>query len=207
MNTLIITTVAVLTLWSLYGYFGSRVEQATYTVIKKGSGYEIRNYPSHIVAQTVVTGTYSDSMRQGFTIVAGYIFGGNTKKESIAMTSPVTMQNPASEKIAMTSPVLVSNEGSSRIISFGMPKSYTLETLPKPTDTRVNIVEVPEKKYALIRFAGYRTNARIQKMEKVLLDILSKDKIETVGAPSYAGYNAPGTPPWMTRNEVLIETK
>lgn len=197
----------LLLLWSLYGYFGSRVEQAEYTVLKIADGYEIRNYPSHLVAKTTVTGSYSQSMSMGFSLVAGYIFGANTKKQTIAMTSPVLMEENVFEKIAMTAPVMVDNENEMRTISFGMPKSYTLDTLPTPTDSRVTIVEVPTKKFAVLRFAGYRTDNHIQAMEKKLLELLSQDKIETLGKPSYAGYNAPGTPPWMTRNEVLIETR
>lgn len=198
---------AVIILWSLYGYFGSRVEQAEYSVVKKAKGYEIRKYPSHIVAETTVTGSYSQSMSQGFRIVAGYIFGANTKKQSIAMTSPVVTQEAASEKIAMTAPVVVANESETRTISFGMPKSYTLDTLPTPSDSRVKIVEIPEKKFAVLRFAGYRTDARIHAKEQQLLEMLSRDGVEVLSKPSYAGYNAPGTPPWMTRNEVLVEVK
>jgi hypothetical protein len=44
-------------------------------------------------------------------------------------------------------------------------------------------------------------------MRKKLLAALARDKIGTQGNPSYAGYNAPWTPPWMRRNEVLIEIK
>jgi hypothetical protein len=146
-------------------------------------------------------------MNSGFSIVAGYIFGGNVKKENIAMTAPVVMQEKSSEKIAMTAPVVMSDTGNSRTISFGMPKGYTLETLPTPTDPRVKLVEVQDKKFAVITFSGYRTNTRIEKMEEKLLSSLAKDKVEVIGVPSYAGYNAPGTPPWMTRNEVLVEVK
>lgn len=71
----------------------------------------------------------------------------------------------------------------------------------------MKIVEIPDKKFAVLRFAGYRTNTRIQTMEKKLLELLSRDGIDTLSKPSYAGYNAPGTPPWMTRNEVLVEVK
>jgi effector-binding domain-containing protein len=199
--------VLILVLWSIYGYFGSRVEQAQYSVIKKAKGYEIRNYPRHIVAQTTVTGSYRQSMSTGFSIVAGYIFGANTKKQSIAMTSPVVMEGGTSEKIAMTAPVMVNNGSESRTISFGMPKSYTMETLPTPSDSRVKIVEIPDKKFAVLRFTGYRTDSRIQNMEKKLLELLSRDKVEVLSKTFYAGYNAPGTPPWMTRNEVLVEVK
>lgn len=207
MKIILLTILVLLILWSLYGYFGSRVEQAEYTVLKKENGYEIRSYPRHLVAQTTVTGSYGQSMSKGFSLVAGYIFGANTKKQSIAMTSPVVMEEGVSEKIAMTAPVIVDNEREARTISFGMPKSYTIDTLPVPSDSRVKIVEIPTKKFAILRFAGYRTDTRIQAMEKKLLELLSRDTIETLSKPSYAGYNAPGTPPWMTRNEVLVEIK
>ena len=144
--------IVIFILWSVYGYFGPRVEQMDYSVIKKARDYEIRNYPTHIVAQTTVSGSYGDAMNKGFTIVAGYIFGGNTKKESVDMTSPVVMQEKALEKIAITAPVMVN-------------------------------------------------------MERKLLALLLEDKIEIVGTPFYIGYNTPGTPLWMIRNEVLIEIK
>jgi len=207
MKIVIYGVLVVLVLWSLYGYFSSHVEQAEYSVVKKANDYEIRKYPAHIVAQTSVQGNYQDSMSDGFKIVAGYIFGGNVKKESIAMTAPVVVQEKKSEKIPMTTPVILSGEEDKRVLSFVMPKSYTIDTLPTPTDPRVKVVEVPEKQYAAIRFSGYRTSAHIEKTEKKLLEALRRDGVTIVGAPSYAGYNAPGTPPWMVRNEVLIEVK
>lgn len=124
------------------------------------------------------------------------------------MTAPVAIQNAeenTSEKIAMTSPVLASIEGTSHVISFGMPRGYTLDTLPEPQDKRVKIVMVPQKTYAVLRFFGWRSNARTQRMQEKLLALLKRDSVTAVGAPIYAGYNAPWTPPWMTRNEVLIE--
>lgn len=207
MNISLYIVLFILFLWSLYGFFGSRVEQAKYTVIQKRKGYEIRNYPRHIVAQTTVTGSYDEPLSQGFRIVAGYIFGANTKKQNIAMTSPVIMQENVSEKIAMTAPVMVSTLDKTRTISFGMPKTYTMDTLPTPSDPQVKIVEIPDKKFAALRFTGFRTGARTLAMEKKLLSLLAKDNVVVVSEPSYAGYNAPGTPPWMTRNEVLVEVK
>ncbi len=207
-NTLVVLVVIII-LWSVWGYFGSRVEQTEYMVLEKKDGYEIREYPAHIVAQTMVSGDYSESMESGFTIVAGYIFGGNTKKESIAMTAPVVAQSGAekktSESIAMTAPVVATTEGDSQTISFSMPRSYTFETLPTPDDSRVKIVMIPAKKYAVMRFSWYRSDARIKSMQEQLRRALARDGVVAGGSIAYAGYNAPWTPPWMTRNEVLIE--
>lgn len=182
----------------------SRTEQAEYTVLKSGKDYEIRLYPSHIVAQTVVQGPYQAALSQGFRIVAGYIFGGNTRKESIAMTAPVVEQK-VSQSIAMTAPVMASIEGESHTISFGMPRAYTPATLPTPNDSRVKIVTVPEQKMAVVRFSGLCTNDRVQSKKQELLAALKRDKLAIHGEPLYAGYNAPWTPPWLTRNEVLVE--
>lgn len=179
----------LIALWSIWGYFGSRVEQADYTVVKKMNDYEIRKYPTHIVAQATVPGSDGESMGDGFSTVAGYILGGNTKKESIAMTAPV----------------LATTECDSQIVSFGMPRSYTLETLPTPNDPRVKIVMIPAKKYAVMRFSWYRSDARIKRKQEQLLSALTRDGAAVGGSIAYAGYNPPWTPPWMRRNEVLIE--
>ena len=207
MNIILIISGVIISLWSVWGFFGSHVEQADYTVVKKMKGYEIRKYPAHIVAQTTVKGSYGESLNNGFMILAGYIFGGNTKKESIAMTAPVVAQkgSKTSESIAMTAPVVAISKGDSQIISFGMPRSYTLKTLPKPNDSRVKIVMIPTKNYAVMRFFWYRSDARVKKMQEQLLLALARDRVKTLGSPAYAGYNAPWTPPWMVRNEVLVE--
>jgi effector-binding domain-containing protein len=199
------TLAGIVLLWSLVGYFSSRVEKTEYSVLESRAGYEIRLYPAHIVAQTTVKGSYKEALNSGFSIIAGYIFGGNTKKESIAMTAPVIENKSASESIAMTAPVMASIEGESHTIAFGMPRSYTLDTLPKPNDSRVEIVMIPEKKMAAIRFSWFRTDALVQSKRQELLGVLEKDSVSVIGEPQYAGYNAPWTPPWMTRNEVLVE--
>jgi len=125
-------------------------------------------------------------MGNGFRIVVGYIFGGNTKKESIAMTAPVVAQksevDKTSQNIAMTAPVVSTTEGDSQTISFGMPRSYTLETLPTPNDSRVKIVMIPTKKYAVMRFSGYRSDARVKSMQEKLLSALSRDKVAAQGS-------------------------
>ncbi len=204
---IVLSIIGLLVVWSLVGYFSSRVESADYTVLSSQNGYEVRLYPAHIVAQTTVKGSYTEALTQGFRIVARYIFGGNTKKESISMTSPVIEKSGVSESIAMTSPVMATVEGESHTISFGMPRSYTLETLPIPTDSRVQIVTISEKKMAVIRFSWFRTDARVQSKKQELLSALKKDSVTAVGEPQYAGYSAPWTPPWMTRSEVLVEIK
>jgi hypothetical protein len=206
---LFLILVAAALVWSVVGYFSSRVEQAKYSVLEKGDGYEVRLYPAHITAQTVVegAGTNGDALNTGFSIIAWYIFGENVARERVAMTAPVVTQGVSSEKIAMTAPVATHADGTSRVVSFVMPSRYTLATLPIPNDPSVQLVEVPEQKIAALTFSGYATDGRFEKMQERLLAYLSRDHVTTVGVPSYAGYNPPWTPPWMNRNEVMIEVE
>lgn len=204
---ILLTVLILLIIWSIWGYLSSNVEQAQYSVVKKTDGYEVREYAAHIEAQTTVVGPYDEALNKGFGIIAGYIFGGNIKRESIAMTAPVREQKQLSETIAMTAPAVASTQGDSRVIAFVMPRSYSLSTLPTPNDPRVKLVEIPAKKMAVMRFSWFRNSDRIQKMEAQLLSVLSRDGVEVVGTPSYAGYNAPWTPPWMSRNEVMVEIR
>ncbi len=211
---------AIFMLWSLLGFFTSRVEQAQYKLIQKRDGYEIREYPPHLVAQTIVSGNYTQSINDGFRRVANYIFGGNTRKESIAMTAPVfvegmdgdarwdTKKNNSKQSIKKKSikDNVSKQEGGEGTLSFIMPRSYKLETLPHPNDARVKIIKVPVKKYAVRRFSWYRTEARIARETEKIQLALSRDGARTSSKNViYAGYNPPWTPPWMTRHEIFIE--
>ena len=207
MQTFFVVLALLLIAWTIWGALSSRVEQTAYTVVKKGDDYEIREYPAHLVAQTTVTGSYDDALQDGFRIVAGYIFGGNVQKKRIAMTAPVVEQPSRGQSIAMTAPVTANIDGASHTIAFGMPRSYTLASLPTPTDSRVTLMEIPTRKMAVKRFSLQRTDARVQTKKQELLLALSRDKISTIGEPQYAGYNAPWTPPWMMRHEVMVEIR
>ncbi len=57
MINILIAIIVITLLWSIWGFFGSRVEQTDYKVIRKMSNYEIREYPEHIVAQATVEGS------------------------------------------------------------------------------------------------------------------------------------------------------
>jgi hypothetical protein len=57
--------------------------------------------------------------------LAAYIFGGNTRNQSIAMTAPVVQAPVAGEKIPMTAPVIQTGQRNAWIIRFGMPIALT----------------------------------------------------------------------------------
>jgi hypothetical protein len=200
---------ALMGAWMLVGYVPVRnIETPKYQLIEKRRGYEIRQYPAQIVAEVTVTGQYRDAINSGFRKVAGYIFGDNTAKASIAMTAPVLHEKQeSSQKIAMTAPVLHAKQSESGVytLAFVMPSAYILDTLPKPKNEEVHLKQVPPKKYAILAFRGYTPESKLAKKTQQLLDSLSQDSVRLAASPFVAEYDPPWTPPFMRKNEILVE--
>ena len=137
---------------ALWGPIVSNVEQPKYKIIESKGNIEIRDYAQMIVAETDVAGERDEAISKGFRIIANYIFGNNSATQKVPMTAPVTQQG--SEKIAMTAPVTQQGEGNTWKVRFIMPSSYSMETLPKPSNPTVELKEVPAKRFVVIRFSG-----------------------------------------------------
>ncbi|MDZ7764792.1 MAG: heme-binding protein [Melioribacteraceae bacterium] len=72
-------------------------EEPEYKVIGEYDEFEIREYSSYLVAETVIDSTFEDAGSAAFNILFDYISGGNIKKEEIEMTIPVNQSKPKLE--------------------------------------------------------------------------------------------------------------
>jgi hypothetical protein len=180
-------------------------EEPSYTSILQEAPFEIREYPALIAAEVTVSGERSEAASAGFRLLAGYIFGGNTRKQSIAMTAPVIQNESPNEKIAMTAPVTQSADPAGWIIRFIMPASYTLDTLPTPNDPKVRLVPLPPKRFAVVRFSGLVDDNDVEQQTAVLRAFVAKQKLTAVGTPSLARYDPPWTLWFLRRNEIMLE--
>ncbi len=187
----------------LAGPVMSNVEKPDYKVIQTERNIEIRQYEPMIIAEVEVDGKREDAIREGFRLIADYIFGNNTVKRDIAMTAPVQQQE--SQKIAMTAPVQQQSTGRSWQISFVMPSKYSMETLPEPKNDRVRLKGIMTKKFVVIKFSGTNSNENVTEHENQLMNYIEANQIKIIDSPKYAFYNAPWTLPFMRRNEVMIE--
>jgi hypothetical protein len=178
-------------------------EEPKHTVLKKDKEYEIRRYEPYIVAETTVDGLdHDEASNEGFRRLAGYIFGGNTVRQKIDMTAPVTTE--MSRKIEMTAPVTSERKGGSFRVTFMMPSEFTMESLPVPNDARVTLTEVPARTLAAISFSGRWTDENFQEHAEALRVWISTQGLKVAGDPIIARYNPPFVPSFFRRNEILI---
>ncbi len=200
--------------------FGIRTsEELEYTVLKSGAEVELRQYAPYVSAEASTKGSLDNAQGSLYRVLAGYIFGKNTKQQEIAMTAPVVMEPKAasgaadqqeggeSESIAMTAPVtMAQSSDGSWTMAFSMPSSYTMDTLPKPVDNRVKLVEIPQRTVAVFQFSGFFDNEDNRAEGREILQdwLKAHPTFKAVGSAFYAGYDPPFTLPFLRRNEVLL---
>ena len=183
------------------------IESPRYQTVHKDNKFEIREYDGYILAEVEIDGDFSSALQKGFSVLADYIFGGNTSKARINMTVPVTEQAVTSEKIEMTAPVTSSpvEEGKKYIIAFTMPSKYTLENLPEPINKMISIRKVDKHKVAALRFSGNLNSKLGTRKAKELEVWLNENKYSKKNNYIFAQYNPPWIPGVFRRNEVLTE--
>ena len=184
------------------------IEEPAYSVTEQSPPFELRTYQPKIVAEVVVEGSMDEASSKGFRLLANYIFGNNTLgsggQQKIQMTAPVGLE-PRSEKISMTAPVSMQESGGQWRVSFVMPSRYTMETLPRPNNPAVTLRQIPETRYAVIRFSGLAGEQKVAQKTSDLLAWLSAKGLSARGKPELARYNPPWTLPFLRRNEIIVE--
>lgn len=173
-------------------------EEPKYIVVHRGNGYEVRQYEDRLAVQTA----QASSSDNAFGRLFRYISGANTGSAKINMTVPVAR----SEKIDMTVPVNQTT-GTGGYMQFFLPDIYTIESAPIPTDPDVQIVVVSGGYFAVRRYNGAANERNFEKHRDSLMTTLQSDKVNVVGRAVRATYNGPFTPPFMRRNEVIVQVE
>jgi hypothetical protein len=186
----------------LSDYF-AHYEEPNYKTDTRDGSFELRSYPSVIAASVQVSGNDDVSANNAFKILAGYIFGKNKGSKKLAMTTPV-VREASSQKIAMTVPVTVEKLNMSMTMSFYMPAEYTLDTLPEPFDKRIELTQIPSRKFAVMRFTGFADEKNCLQKEEELKRWLESRNLKGKGQALRAFYNPPWTLPFLRRNEIWI---
>ncbi|KAH7554078.1 hypothetical protein JRO89_XS12G0106600 [Xanthoceras sorbifolium] len=190
------------------------LETVKYKVLSRSNQYEIREVESYFIAETMMpgkTGFDFNGASQSFNVLAEYLFGKNTKKEKMEMTTPVLTRKADGEKMEMTTPVISKRlqDQEKWQMSFVMPAKYGAD-LPLPKDPSVRIKEVPSKVVAVIAFSGFVTDEEVKRQEFKLRNALKDDKqfqVKKGASVEVAQYNPPFTLPFTRRNEIALEVE
>uniref|UniRef100_A0A061S647 Soul heme-binding protein n=1 Tax=Tetraselmis sp. GSL018 TaxID=582737 RepID=A0A061S647_9CHLO len=163
------------------------LESPEYRVLKRTAGYEVREYSPFVVAETEMDSGSGPAGGSGFAELARFLFGGNSKRLSMDMTTPV----------------ITSVAGGSRM-QFVMGSQFASpEEVPAPESPSVACKTADPGVVAAIEFPGWPLDSEVVDAERRLRSALQRDG----PLPGYqlARYNEPTTLPMLRRNEVLIK--
>ncbi|CAJ2632349.1 heme-binding-like protein At3g10130, chloroplastic [Trifolium pratense] len=192
------------------------LETVKFKVLTRKDQYEIREIEPYFVAETTMQGKSGfdfSGASQSFNALAEYLFGKNTTKEKMEMTTPVITSKNQSDgvKMDMTTPVLTTKTGGQDQwkMSFVLPSKYG-DNLPLPKDSSVTIREVSRKIVAVVAFSGFVNDEEVKRRELKLREALKNDgqfKLKEGTAVEVAQYNPPFSLPFQRRNEIALEVE
>ena len=178
------------------------IEEAKYDVIKKDNHFEIREYAPHIIAETVVEGNLEDAGKRH-----SKGFFATFRRQPLSRQSgddgpciPTANGGKNQDDCSVTQ----QRDKGSWVVSFMMPSSYTIETLPEPEDPRVSLRQVPARRMAAIRYSGFWSEKGYLRNKAELESWMNRMGLIGVSDPIWARYNPPFIPWFLRRNEILI---
>jgi hypothetical protein len=172
------------------GSVGMAIEEAVFTVVRADGDYQLRDYAPQVVAETVVEGELDSAGSAAFSPLFGYITGKNSARSKYEMTAPVA-QRPVAGKDRWA-------------VSFLMPAGNELDKMPAATDPRVQLRQIPAQRMAVVRYSGTWSIKNYQQHKQALEGWIVAQGLKPAGEAVWARYNAPFTPWFMRRNEILV---
>ena len=90
-------------------------------------------------------------------------------------------------------------------MAFVLPASMSSNDVPEPLDENVQVRTRPTGLYAVYRYSGKRVDGGSNKAKRELKNWILKNDYEQLSDPINAYYDTPWTPPFLRRNELLIQ--
>lgn len=176
-------------------------EEPFYTSQLKDGAFEVRDYPELLAAEVNLCGPRRQASAAGFDLLAAYIFGDNTSGPA-----PLQAEAPVrrSETIAFTVPVILLGGSDDWTVRIVLPSIYAFDTLPTPNNARVHLAVVPPTRLAVLQFSGLANDDAVARKSGELQAMLAARKLQTNGPTALARYDAPWTPWYLRRNELMV---
>ena len=180
LSILFITGCSTVTKISRSGY-----EEAPHKVLIKNGNIELRSYSELQLVET----SMNPQGEGGFMRLFAYIDRGNSR----------------SQKIAMTTPVYIQKKNNGKTMAFVLPASMHKDEVPAPTGINVKTGIRPSGAYAVYRYSGKRIDGGSKDAKRSLNEWIVKKGYRSLSEPINAYYDTPWTPPFLRRNELMIQ--
>lgn len=178
----------------------TKFDYVPYRVEVADGAYEVRRYPTLVLASVDVSGARGEALNEGFAPLADFIGGDNRQDDRIDMTRPV-LQLPAGAEAGVKD---LPHGEDQWTVSFVMPNWFTAGTLPQPNDEDIKIGSTPPIRVAVVGFSGFVSDDKLASEAAALQTWMGQKNLTAGGPLRYAIYDPPWRLPFWRRYEVMI---
>lgn len=169
-----------------------------YRVLASEREFEIRGYPTVMVAETVLQGDRKEALNEGYRILSDYLTARSRPGKKLPMRVPVLQD--AGNPMASDPPLFDDAVEGGWRVRFVMPEGE----LPEAPEG-IELTEMAARRMGVVTFHGTANDARLAAEEDRLRGWLARHGEPCLNAdPEYAFYNSPMIPPPLRRCEVMI---
>lgn len=162
-------------------------ETTNYKVVKNEGAFELRDYPTMVVATASMKGD-----------------GGNRNSAFMGLFRYISGANEAKQKIAMTTPVFTTPGAGGSAMSFVVPAEVAKVGAPKADSADIELAQRSAGRFAVYRYSGRWTEANDLAAREELGKWLKEQGLKPEGSMEKASYDPPFTLPIFRRNEVMV---
>jgi len=182
-------------------------EYPSYFTLSETGFKEIRDYKPFLLAQIEIENSiFEEALNQAHKQVGAYFSSQNSGERSLVDNNNSKTLFP--QKIPLMYPIFYSKNELVWRIAYVIPSKYSLQTVPLPLDSRIKILETPERIVAVIKFSGQLTSEKIsQKVRDLKKWIQYHDSFFPVSGPVIAQYASTSSISFLRRYEIHIEIK
>ena len=161
--------------WQVYSaYSNKKFENINQKLIGSINNVNFETNSQYTLASVKMDGKSLNNAKGKFSVLANYIFGGNSDNKQIAMTSPV-----------------IYNMSNFATFSFIMPDNYEVSNLPSPNSKEISFKTKKNQCIASIAFGGFVNNENCNENYLKLLEVLKTNDISHSNDYMLAVYNSP----------------
>ena len=175
----------------------------SYDIVSSKGAYEVRRYQAYNAAQVQIVGPWSLALSEGARVLGAYLSGDNIVQDSVAIGAGGSSE-PASAAIADAMPLIHEQKNSAWLVSAAIPANFSFDTLPRPNDPKVRIIQVPGQLVAAISVTGELSQGDAEKRASELGDLLVNDKRVILGKYKVVHYGPLWAPSFLKHHDILI---
>ncbi len=171
---------ALFCVWTLAGL--RSYHSVPMAVVERRVSYEVRSIPAHVVARIDVSLPWDEARSEYEGVLRSYMA-------------------PIDTRASLVRELKGSN---ATALWMALPTQYDGGSAPRPQNPLIRLVDMPERRMAVVPLVGWVGQDRIAKVEEELRGQLSGDRYVPFGSTRLDEYSPGWAPGFVRRSEVMI---